>query len=521
MEVDEECFDFEFISPAQPSLCRWALGTKEKSPHVPVEKKKEKILPNILSHVGDTPLVRLNHIPREYGLDCEFLVKCEFFNPGGSVKDRIAIRMIEEAEREGKIKPGWTLIEPTSGNTGIGLALAAAVKGYHCIIVMPQKMSAEKENVIRALGAQVIRTPTAAAYNAPNSNFAVAQRLAQKIPNSYVLDQFRNVGNPLAHYDATAEEILTVCDGKLDMIVMGAGTGGTVTGIGRKIREKAPNCVVVTVDPEGSTLAPDSNGEPGFYEVEGIGYDFIPTVLDRSVIDKWIKTNDRESFLMARQLIMKEGLLCGGSSGSAVVGAIKAAKELGLKKGHRIVAILADGVRNYMTKFLNDQWMKQREFPLPNGKGESSSFHGQERDPWYFDIAIRNITQGMDLVTVDENTKVSDAISLMKQRGYDQLPVVKQGAPTCLLGMVSVYELMAKIAAGSVKGNTSVSQALNQAFERLPQDATIGSLSHALKNTQFVVVVESLLGEESSRIVGILTHIDVLNYLIEMEASEQ
>lgn len=461
--------DFDFMSPAEPSKCLWHARHKMVNPHASVVKTKDHIQDNVLSCIGDTPLVRLNRIPKEYGLDCEVLVKCEFMNPGGSVKDRIALRMIEDAEKQGLISPGGTLIEPTSGrfpcsflhalsqrssssmtttktaqrviskstsssislscaflinacsltgNTGIGLALAAAVKGYRCIIVMPQKMSLEKENVVRALGAQVVRTPTAAAFDAPNSNFSVAQRLSQRIPNAFVLDQFRNPGNPLAHYDHTAEEIIQGCQGRLDMVVMGAGTGGTVTGIGRKIKEKIANCRVITVDPEESTLAPQSEGNiGGFYEVEGIGYDFCPMVLDKDVVDEWIKVGDKESFFMARQLIMKEGLLCGGSSGSAVVGAIDAAKKAGLKKGHRVVVILADGVRNYMTKFLSDQWMEDRGFPIPieekinlvSGSELLSSTNslskGLEGDPWYFDISVSKITEGMDLITVMENTK--------------------------------------------------------------------------------------------------------------------
>lgn len=399
---------------------------------------------------------------------------------------------------------------------------------------MPQKMSAEKENVVRALGAQVVRTPTAAAYNAPNSNFAVAQRLAQKIPNAYVLDQFRNPGNPLAHYDSTAEEIIQACDGKLDMIVLGAGTGGTVTGIGRKIKEKIASCKVVTVDPEESTLAPGSSGTGGFYEVEGIGYDFNPTVLDTSVVDEWVKINDKESFFMARELIMKEGLLCGGSSGSAVVGAIDAAKRAGLKKGHRVVVILADGVRNYMTKFMSDEWMSERGFPVPSDElnkvkmmsgGElhtstSSLSKGLEGDPWYFDIAVSNITQGMNLVTVTEDTKVSDAISIMRRQGYDQLPVVSSDGSNCLQGMVTVDDLMANIAAGSVKGGTPVVKAVSQEYQKMSRESTIGSLSKKLKSSHFVVITEGEAEASNARIVGILTHIDIINYLIEMEATE-
>ncbi|KAK7862791.1 hypothetical protein R5R35_003544 [Gryllus longicercus] len=355
----------EFIRPDLPSRCTWHLGAdKKNSPHFEQQVvPKEKILPNVLDAIGHTPMIRLNRIPAAYGVKCEMLAKCEFLNPGGSVKDRIAYRMVEDAERKGLLKPGCTLIEPSSGNTGIGLAMAAAVKGYHCIIVMPEKMSNEKVDVLRALGAEIIRTPTSAAFDSPEGLISVSQRLNREIPNSIILDQYRNASNPIAHYDLTAEEIIDQCDGKIDMIVCGAGTGGTISGIGRKIKEKCPNCKVVGVDPLGSILAlPEdlNKTEVSFYEVEGIGYDFIPTVLDRTVVDEWQKSGDKDSLIMARRLIKDEGLLCGGSSGSAMAAAVKAAASL--KEGQRCVVLLPDGIRNYMTKFVSDQWMQARDF---------------------------------------------------------------------------------------------------------------------------------------------------------------
>ena len=305
-------------------------------------------------------MVKLNRIPQQYGLECELVAKCEYFNAGGSVKDRIGKRMILDAEKSGRIKPGDTLIEPTSGNTGIGLALTAAVKGYNMIITMPEKMSEEKSNVLKALGAKIIRTPTAAAWDDPESHISIAKKLQAEIPNSHILDQYANPSNPLAHYDETAEEILSQTGGKLDMIVIGAGTGGTITGIARKLKEKLPNLIVVGVDPVGSLLADPEHDTVGSYQVEGIGYDFVPDVLDRGLVDRWVKTEDKESLLMARQLIRDEGLLCGGSSGTAVWAAVQAAKEL--KAGQRCVVVLPDSVRNYMTKFLSDKWMIEQGF---------------------------------------------------------------------------------------------------------------------------------------------------------------
>jgi len=288
------------------------------------------------------------------------LAKCEYFNAGGSVKDRIGARMVEDAEACGDLRPGMTIIEPTSGNTGIGLALVATIKGYRCIIVMPEKMSDEKVNTLRALGAEIVRTPNDAHFDSPESHIGVANRMQREIPNSIILDQYRNAGNPLAHYDTTAEEILDACDGKIDMIVVGAGTGGTISGIGRKFKEKCPDCKIVGADPHGSILADPTQTETSFYEVEGIGYDFVPTALDLSIVDEWIKTGDRDSLLMARRLIREEGLLCGGSSGANMWAAMQAAKDL--KAGQRCVVILPDGVRNYMSKFLNDNWMAERNF---------------------------------------------------------------------------------------------------------------------------------------------------------------
>ncbi|KAG8298100.1 cystathionine beta-synthase [Homalodisca vitripennis] len=353
-----------FIDPGLPSKCTWKPGTTEKDPHSHVEPHdRAHILPNILHAIGRTPMVRLNKIPQAEGIKCEILAKCEFLNPGGSVKDRIGFRMVEEAEKAGRLKPGCTLVEPTSGNTGLGVAMAAAVKGYRCIIVMSQKMSNEKVYALKALGAEVVRTPISAGSYAPDGLMAKAQMLVKEIPGAVLLDQYRNVGNPLAHYDGTGKEIMEQCSGKVDVIVMSSGTGGTITGVGRYFKDNAPHVKIVGADPFGSILAvpPELNKtDVDFYEVEGIGYDFIPTVLDRGVVDEWLKIGDKDSFQMARRLIREEGLFCGGSSGSALCAALKIAKSLDANK--RVVVILPDNVRNYMTKFLSDDWMRERNF---------------------------------------------------------------------------------------------------------------------------------------------------------------
>ena len=316
------------------------------------------ILNNILEAIGNTPIVRLDKVGSE--LKCNLFAKCEYFNPGGSVKDRIGFRMIDEAEKSGQIKPGDTLIEPSSGNTGIGLALAAAVKGYKLIITMPEKMSVEKEVVLEALGAKIIRTPTEVSHDDPKSLFGVAKRLQEETPNSHILDQYSNNNNPDAHYNGTAQEILDEFGDNLDMVVVSAGTGGTITGIAKKLKESIANIEIVGVDPIGSILGGGSEVLP--YHVEGIGYDFFPDVLDNSLVDRYIKTNDEDSFAMAKRLIKEEGLLIGGSCGAAVWGAIEAAKTLDSNKN--VLVILPDSIRNYLSKFVNKEWMIENGFNI-------------------------------------------------------------------------------------------------------------------------------------------------------------
>jgi len=314
------------------------------------------ILDNISQAIGNTPTVKLNSVGCE--LACDLYVKCEFFNAGGSVKDRIGLRMVEEAEKSGRIKPGDTLIEPTSGNTGIGMALTAAVKGYRCIIVMPEKMSKEKQVILEALGAEIVRTPTQAAWDSPESHIGVAKKLNQEISDSHILDQYSNPDNPDAHYEGTAEEILAEFGTNLDMCVMGVGTGGTITGVAKKLKKKIPSIKIIGADPFGSILGGGDDVFP--YQVEGIGYDFFPDVLDNDLVDDYVKVNDQDSFVMARRLIKEEGLLCGGSSGTAMVAALEKAKDL--DAAQKCLVILPDGVRNYLSKFLSDEWMKKEGF---------------------------------------------------------------------------------------------------------------------------------------------------------------
>lgn len=332
-----------------------------------------QIAESAMELIGFTPMVRLNRLSKHLEIDCDLLAKVEFFNAGGSVKDRIAKRMVEEAEKSGRITPGDILIEPTSGNTGIGLCLTAALKGYKMIICMPKKMSGEKVNTMKALGAEILRTPTEAAWDAEDSHIFLSARLAKDM-DGHVLDQYKNPGNPLAHYEGTAEEILEQTGGDLDYIIMSAGTGGTLTGTAKKLKEACPKVEVVAVDPFGSILAvPDSMNDGSertgqkrltAYQVEGIGYDFIPTVLDSKVADHWVKSDDDESFAMARCIIRHEGLLIGGSCGATMAGAYRFIREHKIGAGKRVVVLFADGSRNYMSKMIDDAWLASEGFSV-------------------------------------------------------------------------------------------------------------------------------------------------------------
>lgn len=442
---------------------------------------------NILQVIGKTPMVKLHRVGSQ--LACNLYAKCEFMNPGGSLKDRIGKSMVEAAEREGRIKPGDTLIEPTSGNTGIGIALAGAVRGYRVIITLPEKMSREKQVVLEALGAEIIRTPTEAAFDSPESHISVARRLQSELPNAHILDQYSNPNNPRVHYEETAQEILNDLDGQVDMVVMGAGTGGSITGVAKRIKEIRPNCIIVGADPVGSILA--GGTEVGTYKVEGIGYDFIPEVLDREVVDEWVKTTDQHSFLLARRLIREEGLLVGGSSGSVLFAALQKAPKL--KAGQNCVVVLPDGVRNYMTKFVDNKWMRD------NGFFESKMAAGQVGD------ILEKESNRPALVCAEDVQTIRDVVAIMRQKGISQLPVTSGGV---LVGIISERDLMEFIAAGAGDTNALVSKCMNRQVAVVGLHTPISTLQESLRQSNAVVVVDT-----ARKPVTILTRIDLLDYL--------
>ena len=440
---------------------------------------------NIVDAIGHTPMVKLNRVGAH--LACNLYAKCEFLNPGGSLKDRIGKAMVEAAEREGRIKPGDTLIEPTSGNTGIGIALAGAVKGYRVIITMPEKMSREKQVVLEALGAEIIRTPTEAAFDSPESHISVARRLQKELPNAHILDQYGNPNNPKIHFDTTAQEMIDALDGQIDMIVMSAGTGGSISGVAKRLKQHNPNIIVVGADPVGSILAGGTH--VGTYKVEGIGYDFIPDVLDRSLVDEWVKTEDQPSFLLARRLIREEGLLVGGSSGATLFAALQAAKRL--KAGQNCVVVFGDGVRNYMTKFIDDKWMKE------NGFFEAQPISGH----------VRDILGGgrSAVICADDMQTVHQVITTMREKSISQLPVTSGGV---LVGLVTEASLMEYLTSGTGNRASLVSKCMNRQFPIVSAATPISTLQEILGQSPAAVVVD-----DQRKPVSILTRIDLLDYL--------
>jgi cystathionine beta-synthase len=387
---------------------------------------------SIIDAIGGTPLVRLSRLGA--GLVPQLVAKVEALNPGGSIKDRAAIAMIEAAERDGLLRPGGTIVEPTSGNTGTGLAMAARLRGYHVIAVMPDKMSKEKIDLLRAYGAEVVVCPTNVEPESPESYYSVSDRLAAEIPGAFKPNQYFNPNNPRAHYESTGPEIWQQTGGRITHLVAGVGTGGTITGIGRYLKERNPDIKIIGADPVGSIYAAPTEDDIKGYLVEGVGEDFWPETFDRSIVDQWIRVSDKDSFLTTRRLAMEEGILAGGSCGTAMWAALEAAKTID-DPNALVVVVLPDGGRSYLSKIFNDAWMTQYGFLERAG-----------------DLAVGDVLRrkadGMSampsLVTVQTHQKVRDAVALLHEHGVSQLPVVSAMDPGTVVGSVGERGLLAR-----------------------------------------------------------------------------
>ena len=452
---------------------------------------------NILTTIGATPLVRLNRLTR--GLTATVLAKVEFFNPGGSVKDRIALNIIEDAERAGRLKPGGTVVEATSGNTGVGLAIVCAIKGYKSVFVMPDKMSQEKIRLLRAYGAKVIITPTAVAPDDPRSYYEVAKRAVTETPNSILANQYHNPENPRSHYLTTGPEIWEQTNGHVTDVIIGMGTGGTITGVGRYLKEKNPRIRIIGVDPYGSLLyethklghLPD-DPHPKTYKTEGIGEDFLPSSLDLSVVDEVIQVSDKESFLMTRRLTREEGIFAGVSSGSAVAAAVRYARDL---HGDRVlVVLLPDSGSRYLSKAFDDDWMRENGFLDSTWAGATAA-----------DVLATKKLR--DVIFALPNEAIPRVVAKMKQHDISQIPVLDEAGH--LLGLASEVELLNHMVLGDHKhhAHEPISDVMQTDVVTVSPEASIESLMGLFVHRGAVIATES------GRVVGILTKIDLLDYL--------
>ncbi len=448
-----------------------------------------EVLSSFLDAVGDTPLVRLNAVTR--GLRPTVLAKLEMLNPGGSVKDRIGPRMIEAAEREGLLRPGGTIVEPTSGNTGHGLAIAAAIKGYKCIFVMPDKMSQEKIALLRAYGAEVVITPTAVAPDSPESYYRVADRLTEEIPGAFQPNQYFNQENPDAHEATTGPEIWRQTDGTVDVLVCGVGTGGTLTGAARYLKRQNPDVVVVGADPEGSIYSGDVHP----YLTEGIGEDFWPETFNPSLVDRWIRVTDRDAFAMARRVTREEGILVGGSCGTAVVAALEVAREM--DETATIVVILPDTGRNYLSKVYSDSWLLQ---------------YGLLDRPEAVRVEqVLSARQGEvpPLVTVNGKDKVRQAIDVLQEYGISQAPVVREPSLDIaqFVGAIQERALLDRIFRDPDALQADVAEVMGPPIPMVEFDEPVEVAFGELQREPAVLV------SKAGRALGVLTRSDLLEFL--------
>lgn len=458
-----------------------------------MDLSKVKYAKNILETIGHTPLVRLNNVTR--GIEATVLAKVEFFNPGGSVKDRIGFHMVEDAEKRGVLKPGGTIVESTSGNTGAGLALVAAIKGYKAVFTMPDKMSKEKIRLLKAFGAEVITCPTAVPPDAPESYYSVARRIAEETPNALLANQYYNPLNPDAHYRTTGPEIWEDTGGQIDYFVCGIGTGGTISGVGRFLKEKKPSVQIIGVDPEGSILKDffytKKMSEAKPYLVEGIGEDIVPGSFEHQYVDDIVKVGDRESFNLARRLSREEGLLVGGSCGTAAYAALELAKTL--DKDKLVVVLLPDSGERYLSKFHSDEWMRENRMLDTSHLTVGQLLRAKSSD-----------LPPVAYVTVDQS--VSTALDLMKQYHVTQMPV-KNGEEW--VGKVMEGDVLDRLLAGHVTGEDDVGDVMDQPFPLLDSKADFETALKLFHDRHMAVLV--LDGRNT---VGILTKSDLVEYIL-------
>jgi cystathionine beta-synthase len=451
--------------------------------------------PTLLDLIGGTPIVRLQKIGRELGPT--LLVKLEYLNPGGSNKDRIALSMIDEAERTGKLKPGGTIVEPTSGNTGVGLALAAAIKGYKMIFVVPDKVAPEKIALLRAFGADVVICPTAVDADSPESYYAVSDRLAEEIPGAYKPDQYSNPGNPDAHYRTTGPEIWEQTGGELDVVVIGIGTGGSITGTARYLKEQKPDLLVVGADPEGSIY---SGGPVHPYLVEGIGKDGWPKSFDPSVVDEYVRVTDRDSFRMTRRLAREEGILAGGSGGTSVFAMVEVAKRFG--PDATILTTVPDGGRGYLSKIYDDNWMLEHGFLERHGPPDTVEQV----------LAFKHAENGIpDLVTCEPHEKLGAAIELMQRYGISQLPVVRHAPAETLadvIGSLNERTLLDRIFRNPDALGEDVAAAMQSPLGAVDMEDSVDEVFADLREKNQAVVVA-----RAGKPQAVLTRSDLLEYL--------
>ncbi|HZQ48769.1 MAG TPA: cystathionine beta-synthase [Candidatus Dormibacteraeota bacterium] len=447
-----------------------------------------KFSESILDLVGNTPLVRLQKVTR--GLKPTILAKLEELNPGGSVKDRIGLTMVEEAERSGKLRPGGTIIEPTSGNTGHGLAMVAAIKGYNMIFVMPDKMSAEKISLLRAYGADVVVCPTNVERESPQSYYSVADRLTREIPGAFQPNQYFNPLNPEAHYRTTGPEIWEQTEGRVDVFVAGMGTGGTISGVAKYLKERKPGVHIVGADPEGSLYS----GPIAPYKVEGVGEDFMPGTMNIEIVDQIVQVTDKQSFVAARRLAREEGILVGGSSGMALHAALEVARDRG--PDDVIVVLFPDTGRNYLSKFFSDEWMRQNGFMARLGAiriREVLAEHSQRMPP---------------LVTVEPDKSIGEAIDLMQRYGISQLPVVDGADGHAVIGTLQERTLLDRVYRDPSVVTTMVSAAMDAPLSQIGVESSIDdAFEPLLRGEQAVLVVEA------GSPVAVITRADLLEFV--------